>query len=553
MRSGPRAIASTPEGTAHYTTVVPDRSRLLLIFGALAAAVVLTSSISSYDFFWHLSTGRWIVEHRALPLVDPFTLGSDQIRWINGEWLFQMLQWFVWKIDAETSTIIARGLLAFTGVLALLWFSRRKSIDPALAFALVMICLYGAEHRLGYRPEGAATLLAIVFAVIAFSEMRTAARTMLLAAIAIVWINTHPSALLAPFLFGASWISRLQRGERDRLDGMTVIMIPAALLMNPYGFGGVLAPLSLARLASGGSFVNTEWLPTSPAIFPIVYAAILLGALLMLRRRDAWRAHAGEIILFIALSALAVRYVRNHGLFFAMLPVVLAPFLPPVRPRLRPLLAGASLIPATVIAFTPPAMSFAIDRAKFPIASVQLLERSGLKGNIYNPDQLGGYLIHHFHGERRVLTDGRNELYRSLIPLLQQGRRDSRVWQQIFRRYALTIAVEDYSTPPIEVVDPSTGRSVTLAASLAYFPRDEWALIAFDDVAMIFAKRADHPAAVIERLEYRLLIPDVPGAVAALEGAQRELAGAEVERAERELGPSRVIMAMREALASRSR
>jgi hypothetical protein len=527
------------------------RSRGLLLLGALLGAVALTSSISSYDFFWHLSTGRWIVEHRALPITDPFTVGSEQIRWINGEWLFQLLQWFVWKVDAETSTILARGTLAFAGLLSLSWFALRKSVDPAVALALLMLGLYGAEHRLGYRPEGAATLLAIAFAIASFSQMRSLRRSLFLAVLAILWINTHPSALLAPFIFGASWISRLMRGERDRLDGMTVIVIPAALAFNPYGVAGVLAPLSLARLASGGSFVNTEWLPTSPTVFPIVYAAVGFGALVMLRRRDTWRAHAGEIVLFLCLSALAIRYVRNHGFFFAMLPVVLAPFLPPVRERLRPVLIAAGLILAGVVAVTPPEISFAIDREKFPVSSVQRLERSGLRGNIYNPDQLGGFLIHHFHGERRVLIDGRNELHRSLIARLQRGRRDSRIWDEIFREYGLTIAVEDYSAAAIDVVDPVTRRSTTVPASLAYFPRDRWALIAFDDVAMIFAKRSAHPEPVIRRLEYRLLIPDAPAALAGLDEPRRRLARAEVERAEREVGVSRISAAMREALVSR--
>ena len=43
------------------------------------------------------------------------------------------------------------------------------------------------------------------------------------------------------------------------------------------------------------------------------------------------------------------------------------------------------------------------------------LRASGLHGRIYNPDQFGGYLIWSFYPERRVLTDGRNELHRTYI------------------------------------------------------------------------------------------------------------------------------------------
>src|SRR6202040_1041221 len=57
---------------------------LLVVAGAALAP------IRSYDFFWHLATGRWIVEHHALPTYDPFALASAHVPWINGEWLYEV-------------------------------------------------------------------------------------------------------------------------------------------------------------------------------------------------------------------------------------------------------------------------------------------------------------------------------------------------------------------------------------------------------------------------------------------------------------------------------
>ena len=52
-------------------------------------ALAAVAPVRNYDSFWHLATGRWIVEHRALPLQDPFAVASDRTEWINGEWLFE--------------------------------------------------------------------------------------------------------------------------------------------------------------------------------------------------------------------------------------------------------------------------------------------------------------------------------------------------------------------------------------------------------------------------------------------------------------------------------
>src|SRR5207245_11727585 len=64
--------------------------RLAAIALLLLVAIAAVGPIRSYDFFWHLTTGRWIVEHRALPIYDPFTLAAAHMPWINGEWLWQI-------------------------------------------------------------------------------------------------------------------------------------------------------------------------------------------------------------------------------------------------------------------------------------------------------------------------------------------------------------------------------------------------------------------------------------------------------------------------------
>jgi hypothetical protein len=53
---------------------------------------------------------------------------------------------------------------------------------------------------------------------------------------------------------------------------------------------------------------------------------------------------------------------------------------------------------------------------RFPLKATEHLRATGLRGNIYNPDQFGGVVIWTFYPERRALTDGRNELYRTFIP-----------------------------------------------------------------------------------------------------------------------------------------
>jgi len=524
-----------------------NAGRGALIFAiAVAAALALLAPVGSYDFFWHLASGRWIVDHGALPLNDPFGLASERIEWINGSWLFQIIASAVWSAGGAALTVILRSLLALAGIAIVLRHASKRT-GMATAAAITALAVYGAEHRLSYRPEGAATLLAVVAVAIAFGELSTWRRAALFSILTILWINVHPSALLAPLIYGAGVLSRWGASEnRPPLREWMAIAAPAvSLLLNPWHVRGVVAPFQLAALASGNAFVNTEWLPTSVFVFPIVYLTILLAVLTAIRNRNALKPHLGELALLALFSVLAIRYVRNHGFFFATFPMLIAPLLPELDRRLRPVLATIAVMLLAFVAVSPPAPSLGVDSQKLPVLTTRFLVDSKLGGHIYNPDQFGGYLIHALYPARRVLTDGRNELYRPFIAEVSAAREDSRKWNALFAKYDLRLAMEDYRGEPLRVIDPASRQTTLVAPSLAYFPRQRWALIAFDDAAMLFARRDAFAADVLARMEFVALVPDDPTSIQRMSEADRNAARREVQRAEQTIGRSAILDVMK--------
>ncbi|MEO8035084.1 MAG: hypothetical protein ABI837_11685, partial [Acidobacteriota bacterium] len=149
-----------------------------------------------------------------------------------------------------------------------------------------------------------------------------------------------------------------------------------------------------------------------------------------------------------------------------------------------------------------------IDPNRYPVAAVARLRASNLRGNIYNADQFGGFLIWSFEPERRVLTDGRNELYRSYLAEYASARSDERRWRALLAKYHVDLAVEEYRPGAMEVVDKVTGVRRSAPASSVYFPRREWALIGYDRVAMVFARRDAYSAVELTPFEIRGIVPD---------------------------------------------
>src|SRR5437899_12276730 len=85
--------------------------RLAAIALLLLVAIAAVGPIRSYDYFWHLATGRWIVEHHAIPRFDPLAVASAHVPWINGEWLYEIVLYALRGIAGDGGISIASALL----------------------------------------------------------------------------------------------------------------------------------------------------------------------------------------------------------------------------------------------------------------------------------------------------------------------------------------------------------------------------------------------------------------------------------------------------------
>ena len=536
--------------------------RALPRWAPLALFVVLTLAslrpIRSYDYFWHLATGKWIVEHRALPQSDPFAVASDAQAWVNGEWLFELILFPLFDILGHGGVSVLRAMgLALIFAVAFAYGTRYVTWQLSLAIALA--CWYGCLDRFDARPASAAVVILTV-ALWMLLELppgwRRAAGYSLITAL---WINVHPSALIAPALAGALVMGNLSANRPRALrrplvwDLATLAGSAAALLLNPYGLHGVAAPLHLVGAIRSGKFVNAEWLASDPRAFPLLYVALIFGgAALLINREKETSSWLARTLIFSMLGVLAVRYVRNQSLFFSAVPWLIWPFVAGhAVSTVRGLLPVASAL-IMVAAVVRDGHGTGVDADLFPVRAIEQLRASGLQGNIFNADQFGGALIWAFYPSRRVVTDGRNELYDVFLKEYGEAREDSRKWQRLLDKYRITLAVEEYHRQGIETVDFATGRRRMIAPSMAFFPRSKWALIGFDDVGMVFARRSEFSRQVLQPLEFGLLRPDDIAAMQSLGPLEMQRLREEIVRA-REMVPGSVMVEQLQRIADGSR
>lgn len=498
-----------------------------LVMGGLAGAF----SIHNTSIGWHLASGRWMLEHGQFIRSDPFSFTAAGTEWVDHEWLFQVIVALAEKAGGGPGLVLLRCLVTAALAWMLLAVGLRGGLAPPVALVLAVGCVFAARMRFFMRPELCTIVLAPLAIWVFCRRSDSSTRWMpVLALLVILAVNLHGAALMIPILIGAVWTGELVRSwrqgwpDRRRLlrGGGGVALACVAPLVNPYGWKLYAVPLKITHLVGLAHVPNPEWIAPGPAEVPVLWVALAAALLLLaIKERDP-----GRWLLFLAIAALALRWVRNVGLFFTVLPLAVAPAAARVRllagdgPLIRPgparrlamWLASAAAVAMALGAvsggFHPLGISFA--PSVYPIRACDFLEDNGLVDEPrYNDVAFGGYLIGRFFPPLKVFLDDRNEIHE---PLLREiwtlfERSDVAGWQAMLERHQVAVALVRYH-PPFEVSRPDGTLIGERGFSALWFRRADWALVYWDDVAMVFVRRNEAHRELIAELEYRLIRPD---------------------------------------------
>jgi hypothetical protein len=130
---------------------------LLLIFvvAVLAAYLYMCNNMADPDQFWHIATGRWIVENRAIPKVDIFSwwATANHRPWIPQGWLFGVSIYGVWALGGFTAVYWFAALLEGALVMLVYALTRARGVNPVWSMLVALACLLGTLTFVVPRPQ----------------------------------------------------------------------------------------------------------------------------------------------------------------------------------------------------------------------------------------------------------------------------------------------------------------------------------------------------------------------------------------------------------------
>lgn len=515
------------------------RPRAYALWAAAAAALPFCLiPVSDPDLPWHLSAGRWIAAHGAVPRADFLSWSMAGAPWIDFEWAAQLVFYGLHRLGGFAALWAFKS--AWVCGLLLAWYAllRAWTVPALWAAAALPACALGLSPSVDARPELFTFALALgqLAALESLRRGRAApTRAALAAHVALyaLWANLHAGfalglGLIALFAAGRA-VDALLAGERPGAaaraaaqapEGLLLAAAAAGTVLNPYGVGVHRVLLLHGRDAAVLARHIQEW--TRPALHNPYQAAywalvpVCFGLVLIALR--AGRRVPGAHLLVLSAVALAgsrsfrfVPYLPLLGLPLAL--AAAAPVKAGARTRRAAAagLAAAALFlfwgGARVLRSERPLSAFARTERTDPRGAVEFLRREkavlgGLR--LFNPWDWGGTLGWKLWPDYPVFVDGRY-LFAPLLPELAAAEAGPQAWRDLLDRRAVDLALLEGPQPLVKPrgVEGAPWRPYTAES----MPSREWGVVYWDARTTVFVRRAAVPPIWLDAREYRHFRP----------------------------------------------
>jgi len=403
------------------------------------------------DFWWHLASGRWMLEHRAIPRVDFWSYTHRGKPWMHHEWLSDVLYAGWEKILGMESLVWWKWGVIIATFLLLMRCLHRSTRSPLAALLAAGFALAVAAPFLDLRPHLYSLLGYVLVLRLALLDEHPAP---FLPLIFLVWVNLHGGfffglmalsiVLLAWVLFpDAAGIPGSAAGtvgpakQRWAYAVVLGLACAGACLLNPNFTEPFAYPLRYAFSADSPYRGLNEWkAPFEPggihaALFPYALGSfgLAIGWLLVSRR---WRTHRRESLAGVLLCALTLLMALESRRFIPLFAIseslLVAPLLAalfaaierriraPLENRLGPMPTRAlipvlALIVSALMLVRYPqsnrAFLYLTAEDTFPVETLNFVEVNGISGRTFAYYNWGGYIQLRLDGQLQTYIDGR--------------------------------------------------------------------------------------------------------------------------------------------------
>lgn len=518
--------------SAKFLDFKKTQNLLLLVFFILLTVFSTFKIFQDDDIFWHLATGRYIVENATIPSTDVFTYTPGDVQWIPFEWGWDVITYGIYNAGGYVSLSIFRTILLIGTFIFLVLSLRKLGVNHTLIYISLLLVSIAILPRMSIRPHLFSYLgyafLVYIFTIVKLDE----GKIKLLYIIPVVflfWANMHMSVMLSfvvLVLFIAFYYFREKKRKTPGVKNIRIMLLVLlatflAMMINPHHINTFIYAYEHSTMDMLQNI--NEWrspFSSDRGIYNVIYFLFLILSVYSLfdlaKKKDYFP------ILVIILTAInsfrAVRFTTDFLLFSVVFvtvsldslwkKVVSEKHLSVVNIILVIFSLVLSYFSYTndfyskVIKSNFRETGFGINEKFFPVKMFDFIKATKLEqigSKPFNSLNIGGYFVWSFPGQKNFI-DSRNvsEKRYNLYKELNAARIgfDAKL-KQLGIDYVL------YSVPTMTLNPSILEKSIIGYLSTSA----EWKLLYWDDISFLFVKNEMKFANLINQYEYKYLNP----------------------------------------------
>jgi len=415
--------------------------RVLVLVAALYSlpAAIGMRPVVDLDIWWHLHQAAWIVEHRTLPLTDPFTAYGMGKSWIAYHWLYELIVYAFYRAFGLFGIALYTTMLAFAITATLHSLLRRHAGDLVVATGLTALALAAMYPVITQPRPWLFNVLFLILELTVILEVRkTGTRRWLwtLPPLFLVWACINIQFVYGLFVLALAAVEALIQRRADHPDSPHPVGIASlagvfavcvlATCLTPYHLRIYVPVVTAVRLTDPFLFLAELQAPPFRLVFDWIMLGLLLAATFVLGRQ---RNVSWFLLLLLATGAFVAFRARRDVWFVVIASAVtLAVTRSPSTSRRPPFgMARVAVIAVLVLGVTVGLSLTRVSAARleqavaeaFPVGAAAFVEQQKYRGRIYNDYNWGGYLMWRLPA-LDVTLDGRNPVHG-----------DARIWASI--------------------------------------------------------------------------------------------------------------------------
>ncbi len=529
-----------------YTTkTILIWSSFLLLFSVFIYSYLCTS-LWDYDFWWHVATGRYIVQHRALPKADPFCFTSDlpenrnlhpirEAFILKQYWLAQVIFYLIHENLGDKGIILFRGAIVLAVIFLVFYALHKRNVKFYVSFIFTFLVYKVIGGFSGERP----VLFTILFSVVAFlllddyKNNKDWRKLLFLVPVMMLWSNLHGGfvlgdVLIVVFMAGET-VNMIRHSSYTRRELQRFLLIAAAAIaasfVNPDG----ITAFSIAFSKKYDFFTGPvqEYQPPFflyvrklvPVQYEYVAMVLMFPFILLLKRKKIDITYLMVLagLFYEGLSSMRFTvYYATVGMIILGREIsdVVEKIFDDHLPKKR--LAALEYVFAVVLLLS--SVFYSVGFLKFekpgfreaklfsvPVGGADFIQKNGIRGRIFNDIGSGGYLSWRLYPDNKTFIDTRainavpmqeysfiSAAYYSLKsrekPEGVPGNK-SELWDRLLDHYDVNIIF----LTPLEVY----GNIPRLIFKLA--DSDKWVPVYNDVLSIVYVRNTDANRNIIEK------------------------------------------------------